>query len=436
MFHSENQKIRDLLFKGNFGLEKESLRIKEDGSLSHTSHPFRGHKHIVYDFCENQVEVNTDVATSIEEAIENLKSFNYYIIKELSELDPPELLWPFSNPSYIKNEEDIPIGKHVDGSGYNDGYREYLGERYGRYKMSLSGIHYNFSFAEELIQEEFGLSGKDNYSEFKNKIYLELAEKLSAYGWIITAIAAASPIIDGSFIEKGDKGRSVFNGMASTRCSELGYWNHFTPLLDYEDIRTYADSIKKYVDLGLIAAPTELYYPIRLKPAGKNNLKRLHDEGVGHIEIRVVDLFPFDISGVNLPDMKFIHLLIVWLASTPYVPLTKDEKILATQNFKNAAHYDLNTVKILIPNEGTYYGVDAGLKIIEQMKDFYSDFSEKEKISEILSFEEAKFKDANKRYAWQIRQDYDTDFVIKGIELAKQQQKKVLSCVNYSDYPD
>lgn len=424
MFHIEDNKIRELIFNGNFGLEKESLRVKPDGTFSHTLHPFPDNEHIVYDFCENQVEINTEVGTSVEEAVELLKGYNITVQKKLVELEKPELLWPFSNPAYIKNENDIPIGRHVESAGYKIKYREYLAERYGRYKMSLSGIHYNFSFAEELLKAEFELSGQENYTEFKNGVYLELAEKLSIYGWIITALTAASPILDGSYMEKGEKGRTIFNGMASTRCSELGYWNHFSPLFDYSNIRNYADSIKEYVDMGLIAAPTELYYPIRLKPAGKNNLKKLHDEGVQHIEIRVVDVYPFDIAGVNITDMKFIHLFIIWLISIPHISLTNDEQILAVQNYKNAAHYDLNTVKFLLPNDGSYFGVEAGLKIIGYMKDFFGDFSEG--IDEILEFEEAKFIDGNNRYAWQIREKYSTDFVEKGLELAKRQQQEVV----------
>ena len=32
MFHIENDIVRSLLLKGNFGLEKESLRITRDGN--------------------------------------------------------------------------------------------------------------------------------------------------------------------------------------------------------------------------------------------------------------------------------------------------------------------------------------------------------------------------------------------------------------------
>ncbi len=40
MLHIEDKGVRDLLLTGNFGLEKESLRITKDGHLSHAPHPF------------------------------------------------------------------------------------------------------------------------------------------------------------------------------------------------------------------------------------------------------------------------------------------------------------------------------------------------------------------------------------------------------------
>ena len=40
MLHIEDPEIRRLLLNGNFGLEMESLRVDENGFLSHTRHPF------------------------------------------------------------------------------------------------------------------------------------------------------------------------------------------------------------------------------------------------------------------------------------------------------------------------------------------------------------------------------------------------------------
>jgi glutamate--cysteine ligase len=138
MLQIQDQFIKEHLLEGNFGLEKESLRVLEDGRLSHTSHPFPDDEHIVKDFCENQTEINTSVHTSIKGAVEELDFHNQRIYQRLQSLSKTEYLWPFSNPPHIENEDDIPVavfeGQHISKSAY----RDYLSDKYGRYKMTFS----------------------------------------------------------------------------------------------------------------------------------------------------------------------------------------------------------------------------------------------------------------------------------------------------------
>lgn len=77
------------------------------------------------------------------------------------------------------------------------------------------------------------------------------------------------------------------------------------------------NSIEKYVKNGLLKAPSELYYPIRLKPAGENNLISLRKNGINHIELRMFDLNPLTGAGIDARDVKFAQLLMVWLATMP-----------------------------------------------------------------------------------------------------------------------
>ena len=421
VLHADHPKIKELLLKGNFGLEKESLRVDEEGFLSHTSHPFDD-DHIVRDFCENQTEINTSVAKSAAEAVQALAEYDRKIQKTLKRLPKREYLWPFSNPPYIRNEEDIPVARFYGAQAEKTEYREYLSDRYGRYKMALSGIHVNYSFDEELLWEDFALSGESDFEEYRNQLYVVLAEKAAAYGWLLVAVTAASPLMDSSFVEKGKFDTDTFNGMASTRCSELGYWNYFTPIFDYSNIRNYADSIQRYVDDGLLRFPTELYYPVRLKPRGINNLNTLREHGVDHIELRMVDLNPLVPSGIEERDLSFAQLFLVWLASTPREEFSDKAQVQAAQNFKNAAHYDLKTVKIVPPDGEVTSVANAALKVLERMAEFYQGFPDS--VQEVLAFEREKFIDGDNRYAWQIRRTFDGGFVKKGLELARKRQEE------------
>ncbi len=422
MFHVENAGVKELLLKGNIGLEKESLRVTTDGRMAQTPHPFDPmDPRITRDFCENQTEINTSVFSTAREAVASVGEITGRVERTLAKLPEREYLWPFSNPPYIENEEDIPIAVFEGDRSSKTAYRHYLANSYGRYKMAFCGIHYNFSFADELLEEDFKLSGMDDFQEYKNQVYLGLAEKAAEYGWILTAVTAASPILDGSFVRQGLRGQDAFFGMGSVRCSEMGYWNHFAPILDYTNIRSYAASIQRYVDMGLLAAPTELYYPVRLKPRGLNDLRQLSVDGVEHIELRMFDLNPLTREGIDARDALFAQLFLVFLASTPRQRFDAKSQVRAVQNFKNAARYDVELVRLLFPNGAAYTIADAGRIIIGQMKKFYSE--ESEEIQEVLNFEESKFLRAENRYPHEIYRRFHEGYLEKGLALARELQE-------------
>ena len=140
MFDLKNKNVYDRIFEGCFGLEKESLRVTGDGAFAQTRHPFPGEKYITRDFSENQVEINTPVYETAEEAILALRDYTIKIQKVLAGMEPREYLWLNSNPPYIEKEKDIPIAIYAKEEMEKRIYREYLAVRYGRYKMAFSGI--------------------------------------------------------------------------------------------------------------------------------------------------------------------------------------------------------------------------------------------------------------------------------------------------------
>lgn len=129
-----------------------------------------------------------------------------------------ELLWPFSNPPYVLGEKDIPIASYQGELHGKELYREYLVSKYGKRKMLFSGIHFNFSFSNALLEEGYAESGLDTIREYKDSIYLELAKKVTRYSWLIVYLTAASSVMDGSFFLDEERGRIVLKNLASPRC--------------------------------------------------------------------------------------------------------------------------------------------------------------------------------------------------------------------------
>ena len=71
---------------------------------------------------------------------------------------------------------------------------------------------------------------------------------------------------------------------------------------------------------------------MRLKPRGPNNLLTLAENGIDRIEIRCVDLNPLTGGLVDVRDVAFIHLFMLWCATQERETLSaaKDGEIVRT----------------------------------------------------------------------------------------------------------
>ncbi|MDY5022972.1 MAG: hypothetical protein SPE99_11365 [Blautia sp.] len=88
----------------------------------------------------------------------------------------------------------------------------------------------------------------------------------------------------------------------------------------------------------------------------------------------------------------------------------------------NAAHYDLKTVKILTSDGKISSVASAAKKMLEQMKQFFRKCQID--VEDILEFEYEKFTNAENRYAWKLRQQFQDNFVDKAMKLARKRQEK------------
>ena len=367
--------IRPFAHEGNFGLEREALRVTEDGRMAQTPHPFPpDHPRIVRDFCENQTEINTGVHATAGEAVEELKDIDATIRAAIA--PQGEQLWTNSNPPSGLVDDEIVPAKFDGPLAGKSTYRDYLASKYGKLLMAYCGIHVNFSFGERLVEAAWE-NARSSFPvprspfpvlrDFRDELYLHVATQCVKWGWAIVALTAASP--------RGD--------YSSVRCSERGYWNQFVPILDFSGTRAYAKSIAQYVQDGQLVAPSELYYPIRLKPRGLNNLLTLVERGIDHIEIRCVDLNPLTGGLVDARDVEFIHLFMLWCAAQSRETLSAERQAECVRHFKAAARFDFDWTPVG--------------ELVERMEEFFAGFTE---AREILAFEAEKVYHPERRYAW------------------------------------
>ena len=150
-----SNKIAELKNKGFFenlvitrGIEKESLRVTEDGFLSQTKHP-KGlgspltNKYITTDFSEALVELVTPTFNNINDVYEFLLDLHIFTGKAMK---PDEVLWTNSMPCFIADESEIRIAEFGSSNigRLKNIYRKGLRVRYGSIMQCVAGIHYNF----------------------------------------------------------------------------------------------------------------------------------------------------------------------------------------------------------------------------------------------------------------------------------------------------
>ncbi len=370
--------MKALLFSSAIGLEKENIRINEDGNIALTPHPFGDkarHPFIMTDFSESQVEIGTEVCSNPDQVYDQLENLHDIVTTTIAvENDKKEYLWPISNPPLIADEEQIPVAKYVGESHEKEIYREYLAGKYGKKIMLYCGIHYNFSFDERLIMRLHQLMGRqDDFRYLRSEIYLTMAKNCYLYSWFPVLMTAASPIFPESFLDEGiSVGGGRFLGYSSMRNSQYGYWNKKQIILNYQNLDTYINSIVDTVRRGELYSSSEFYSPVRLKPRGKYLMKNLRENGVNHIELRMLDLNPLDKNGMSKSDMELIEYFLLYLATKPDFEFTEQWQRISYQNHIASAAYDPTSVEIVLP-ERTETLQQAALRLIDEMTVFYQE---------------------------------------------------------------
>lgn len=369
---------KNKLLKGNFGVERETLRIDREGKLALTKHPkvFEckiSHPYITTDFSESQIELITPTVNTVEETYSFLNLL--YDITALEIKD--ELLWPQSMPCSIPEDDFIPVADYGDcgnGKGASD-YRKKLLKKYGGKKQLISGIHYNFSFNEELIKDLYKLLRKEeDYREFRDNIYLKVVRNYLRYRWLLIYLLGGTTIMHESFgdkcvvnLDKVSKDGFSNDGVVSYRNSECGYKNPIDLYPDYSSVKDYVTSVNRFIDDKLIDSHKELYTQIRLKAIDNTKfLESLLNDGINYLEIRSIDINPFSKAGISLEDLNFINIFTIYL-------LIKEESSYETwqqeaQNNQNIISMYGQMDVVLNKNGKTISKKDWALEILSEIR--------------------------------------------------------------------
>ena len=425
------KKIKELfipqqLLKGNCGIEREMLRVDKNGYLSFTDHPgIFGDKvlnpYITTDFSESQVEIITPALDKIEETYSFSKALYDIVALEIGD----EILWPQSMPCFIPEDDEIPVAKYSEEGREAEEYRNKLLKKYGGKKQLISGIHYNYSFNEEIIRKLYESSDKElTYKEYKNSIYLKVTRNYLRYRWIIVYLLGAAPVIHESFLngcscklKQISEDGYTLDGAVSHRNGECGYRNKEELYPNYDTVEDYVESINKYVNDGVIDSHKELYSQVRLKAKEpKNFLNSLLEDGISYLEYRSIDINPFEKGGISLNDLYFLQLLNIYMLIKEESSYDKWQQE-AVRNQHLVAKYGIENVELIKDGEI----IDRrswGLEILNEMKAMNSELNlgKEDIINEAI----AKMTDSSLTYAYNYKKLIEEKGYIKAnVDLAE-----------------
>ncbi|QJD99933.1 glutamate--cysteine ligase [Massilia forsythiae] len=346
---------RGLLLQGLRGIERETLRVDAHGHLARTPHPAAlgsalTHSQITTDYAEALLEFITPAEHDIGLALNRLDAVHRYAYTKLD----GEMLWSQSMPCALPPEDEIQIGwygnsnigmlKHV--------YRRGLALRYGKAMQCIAGIHYNYSLPEafwQLLARSEGIAEerRNALRDFQSESYIAMIRNFRRYSWLLMYLFGASPVLASAFLEGREHNLEALSDdtlylpyATSLRMSDLGYQNdaqaglrphenslesYVTSLMDavnrpyppYEEVGTKKDGEWVQLSTNILQIENEYYSTIRPKRVirtGERPVQALCNRGVQYIEVRCLDIDPFEPVGVSLETGRFLDAFLLFCA--------------------------------------------------------------------------------------------------------------------------
>ncbi len=360
------------------GIEREGLRIGVDGKIAQTPHPKSlgsalTHPLITTDFSEALLEFITPPSHRVEDLFKNLSVSHIFTQQKLEN----EIIWSCSMPCVLNDDSLIPVAQYgrSNNAKMKTTYRIGLGNRYGRAMQTVAGLHYNFSlpnaFWTHLQSQENSI---ESLQEFKDRKYFGLIRNFRRYYWLLIYLFGASPALCASFVRGREHNLAPFEGdnrslhlpfATSLRMGDLGYQSAEQASLKvcYNSKQDYIQSLCKalnqpvdsYKKIGLknnhneyeqlnthlLQIENEFYSAIRPKRTAKKGetaLTALCQRGVEYIEVRCLDINPFDPLGISKAQIHFLDTFLLYCALKDSPEAGEQECDDVMNNQRNVVH--------------------------------------------------------------------------------------------------
>ena len=339
------------------GVEKEGLRVNTAAYLTASAHPTAlgsalCNSRITTDYAESLLELITIPHHSVEELRAELEQVHQFVVHNIGD----EIIWNQSMPAHLPAEPDITIGWYGESNTgmFKHVYRRGLAERYGKRMQCIAGVHYNYSLPDAI----WPLLQMDGHTlkEQRSTGYLALIRNFTRYSWLLMYLFGASPVVSKDFLdgqnlplEQIGPDSYCLPWATSLRMSDLGYQNKeaqaelqlcyndletfllrmhkaaTTVWPAYEQIGTHRDGQWIQLNSNILQIENEYYSNIRPKSIPTNDERpssALANRGVEYVEVRCLDVDPFDPIGLSADTSRFLDAFLLFCAvePSPYFP--------------------------------------------------------------------------------------------------------------------
>jgi glutamate--cysteine ligase len=350
------------------GLELETHRINRDtGLMSEKPFPKRlialhPHAFIKNDFAQSQAEIVTQTLNTAELALDYLAGYKNTLANAL---DEDEALWPYSMPPRISDDmHEFHISTiNATNLAYLEEVEKHMG--YPR-KEVVSGVHINIGLNLDVVAQLYATYFTDLYpqqTDFQNDIYAKIAQGFLKYRWLITLLFGATPYALENYFDPTQPA-PVTGPVRSIRSASIGFNNPTASQVSYASVARYADDIAGLVADGTLIQSRSFYGFTRFRGA---DVEDLVDQGVKYLEIRMFDVNPYQIEGVNNLQLQFVEMLFTYLLMVDFtVEQTRVDEELAEAALKN------ETVALENPLERSTFA-DEAIDMLHRLQQFARD---------------------------------------------------------------
>jgi glutamate--cysteine ligase len=401
-----NDKHRAVLGGGLRGIERETLRVDKAGHLARTPHPAPlgsalTNPHITTDYAEALLEFITPAESDIAETLHKLDGIHRFSYTKLGD----ELLWSQSMPCALPPEGEIDIAwygqsnmgmlKHV--------YRRGLALRYGKAMQCIAGIHYNYSLDERLwriLAENEGAT-QVTAKAYQSEAYLATIRNFRRYSWLLMYLFGASPALASNFLRGRPHKLETLSSdtlylpyATSLRMSDLGYQNEAQsglhphensldayvatltravnqPYEPYQKVGTKVNGEWVQLSTNVIQIENEYYSTIRPKRVirtGERPIQALCNRGVQYIEVRCMDVDPYEPVGINVATGRFLDVFLLFCALEESPLITPEFGEVLARNFGRTVKEGRRPGLTLKSDSGDVALKDWGLEIIQRLR--------------------------------------------------------------------